>query len=123
MIRSTFLLLSILMISSSCNNVDDRSIRESDVSKEANYSGIETCDEGRELAKKELSEGNLRYIFGGWGGRQEFASNLESMYNVEVIRLEGTIGIPITCYNQIMEKEIKKRFGEDAFTKAMEGQN
>ena len=45
---------------------------------------------------------------------------LEELYSIEVIRLQGIIALPNRCYNDIMYKEIQRKFGQDAFNKAME---
>jgi len=95
-------------------------IRDSDLTNSTNYNGIKSCEEGQELAKKELQEGKIKYIFGGFGSRQNLPKKLKELYEIEIITVEGVLGIPNKCYNDLMYAEIQKRFGKDAFNKAME---
>lgn len=120
-------LLSIVYIS--CNNVvrvnkneqeSSKIIRESDLTKPENYKETKTCEEGKDLAKKEINAGKIKYIFSEFGNRQELPKNLEKLYGIEIIKVSGVLGIPNKCYNDVMYKEIQERFGKDAFNKAME---
>ena len=95
---------------------DQKSIKNSDLEPATNFEGIQSCEEGEEKAQSDLKEGKLRYIFGGFGSRQALAKNLEK-YGIEVIKLNGVVGIPNDCYNRIMYKEIQKRFGNDIFNR------
>jgi hypothetical protein len=95
-------------------------IKESDLTESEIYNGIKTCEEGQELAKKEINEGKIKYIFSGFGSKQEFPNNLEKLYGIEIIKVEGVLGIPNKCYNDLMYKAIQEKFGKDAFNKAME---
>ena len=111
----------------SCDNVigvkdaqEKLSLEESDLERGTLYQDIRTCEEGEALAKKDLEAGNIRYIFGGFGSRQLLAENLHAMYGIEVIRLEGVLEKPNRCYNDLMYIEIQRKFGRDAFNKAME---
>jgi len=119
------LFLSITFVG--CNNVvrvnnkeNTKIIKESDLTESENYNGIKTCEEGQELAKKEINEGKIKYIFSGFGSRQELPKNLEKLYGIEIIKVDGVLGIPNKCYNDLMYKEIQEKFGQDAFNKAME---
>lgn len=112
-----------------CNNVvrvndkeneNTKIIKESDINESKNYSGIKTCEEGQELAKKEINEGKIKYIFSGFGSRQELPKNLEKLYGIEIIKVDGVLGIPNKCYNDLMYIKIQEKFGKDAFNKAME---
>ena len=109
--KGMFCIIVLLLTLISCDNVirledeeneDTKIINATDLTESENYKGIETCEEGKELAKKELSEGKLRYIFGGFGSKQEFATNLEILYGIEIIRVGGVLGMPNNCYNLIM---------------------
>ncbi len=120
-------LLSIIFIS--CNNVvrvndtkneNMRTIKKSDLGESENYNDINTCEEGQELAKKEINEGKIKYIFSSFGSRQQLPKNLEKRYGVEIVKVKGVLGIPNNCYNDLMYKEIQKKFGKDAFNKVME---
>lgn len=120
-------LLSITFIS--CNNVirvnnketeNTRIIKESDLTEPENYKGIKTCEEGKELAKKEIKNGKIKYIFAGYGSRQELPKNLEMLYDIEIINVGGVLGLPNDCYNDVMYKEIQSKYGNDAFNRAME---
>lgn len=124
-----FLLVVLVLggILMSCDNVirvkdtqEKVGLKESDLRKGTLYRGIETCEEGEALAKKDLAAGKINYIFGGFGSGQTLAKNLEKMYGIEVIRLEGIIEKPNRCYNDIMYLEIQKKFGQDAFNRASE---
>jgi hypothetical protein len=99
---------------------DDKIIKDSDLSEPENYNGIKTCEDGQELALKDLEEGKIKYIFSGFGSRQELPENLKKNYGIEIIKVNGVLGIPNNCYNAIMYQEIQKKFGNDAFNKAME---
>ena len=119
------LFLSITFVS--CNNVvrvnnkeNAKIIKESDLTESENYNGIKTCEEGQKLAKKEINEGKVKYIFSGFGSRQELPKNLEKLYGIEIIKVDGALGIPNKCYNDLMYKVIQEKFGQDAFNKAME---
>jgi len=112
-----------------CNNVvrvnnkeadNNRIIKESDVTESENYNGIKTCEEGEILAKKDINEGKIKYIFSAFGSRQELPKNLEKLYGIEIIKADGVLGLPNKCYNDLMYKEIQKKFGKDAFNKAIE---
>lgn len=94
-------------------------IKESNSTEPTNYSEITTCEEGKNKAYEDIEKGKLCYIFGGFGSRQELAKNLEENYDIDVIRLEGVLGLPNSCYNDVMYEEIKKRYGNDIFNKAM----
>ncbi len=78
---------------------------------------MQTCEEGENRATEDIKQGKLRYIFGGFGSRQPLAENLKE-YGIEVIKIEGIIGLPNRCYNDIMYLELQKRFGQDVFNKA-----
>ncbi len=125
-LRKIVLLISIFWIVTGCNNIvrveshKNTNLRDSDLTEPTNYDGIESCEEGRELAKKELREGKIKYIFGGFGSRQKFPKRLSELYDIKIITVEGLLGTPNHCYNKVMYKEIQKRFGKDAFNKAME---
>ena len=112
-----------------CNNVvrvnntekeNTKIIKESDLTESENYNGIITCEEGEELAKKEINDGKIKYIFSGFGSRQKLPKNLEKLYGIEFIKVDGVLGIPNKCYNDLMYKKIQEKFGKDAFNKAME---
>lgn len=110
-----------------CNNVvrvndkeKTKTIKESDLTESENYNGIKTCEEGQELAKKEINDGKIKYIFSGFGSRQELPKNLQKLYGIEIIKVNGVLGIPNKCYNDLMYKKIQEKFGQDAFNKAME---
>jgi hypothetical protein len=127
--KTVFCLSFLLLIFSSCNNVvrvnktvnnENETIKESDLTESENYKGIKTCEEGQELAQKELKEGKLKYIFSSYGSRQNLPKKLESLYSIEIINTQGVLGIANSCYNDIMYKEIQRRFGKDAFNKAIE---
>ena len=122
-------ILILLMTFICCNNVtrvndkeqeNTKIIKESDLIESGNYNGIKTCEEAEKLAKKEINEGKLKYIFSGFGSRQELPKNLEKLYRIEIIKVDGVLGIPNKCYNDIMYKKIQEKFGDDAFNKAME---
>ena len=113
----------------SCNNVirvdeknkeTNRSVRESDLTESVNYNGIKTCEEGENLALKELEEGKIKYIFSSYGSRQELPKKLNQLYGIEIINVEGVLGIPNKCYNDKMYEVIQSKFGKNAFNKAME---
>ena len=125
--RSITILFSILtLLFVSCDNVvhvDEKKTINIDaevLSGSENYKGIENCEEARELARKDLEAGELRYIFGSIGTQLGNADKLEEMYDIEVIRTEGVLGLPNTCYNQVMRKEIQRKYGQDAFNRALE---
>ena len=42
------------------------------------------------------------------------------MYGIEIITVQGILGKVNHCYNTKMYKEIQRKFGEDAFNRAME---
>jgi len=121
-----FNLLIILLIILGCNNVvrvnekEQIKLTKSDLAEPENYKEIETCKEGKELAKKDIEKGQLKYIFGSFGSKQELPKKLNKLYNIEIIKTNGLLGIPNDCYNDIMYQEIQKRFGKDAFNKALE---
>lgn len=111
----------------SCDNVirvkdaqEKVNLEELDLERGTLYQDIKTCEEGEALAKKDMEAGNIKYIFGGFGSRQPLADNLNEMYGIEVIRMDGILEMPNRCYNDLMYIEIQKRFGKDAFNKAME---
>jgi hypothetical protein len=108
-----FALVGVLNLSSSSYK---NTILDSDIESSPNFDGIQTCDEGREKARIDVENGELRYMFGGFGSRKPLAENLKK-YGVEVIKLNGLVGMPNECYNQIMYKEIQKRFGADIFNR------
>ncbi len=119
------IVFSIILIG--CNNVirvneknEIINIKETDLKQSENYKGINNCEEGYNLAEKEIQGGKLKYIFGSVGGRQELPNKLEKQYGIEIIKLEGIIALPNRCYNDIMYKEIQRRFGKDAFNKVLE---
>jgi hypothetical protein len=121
------LFLSITFVG--CNNVDrvnnkekesTKIIQESDLTESENYNGITTCEEGEELAKKEISEGKIKYMFSGFGSTEKLPKNLEKLYGIEIIKVGAVLGIPNKCYNDLMYREIQEKFGKDAFNKAME---
>ncbi|MCK4664134.1 MAG: hypothetical protein KAT68_14800 [Bacteroidales bacterium] len=114
---SIFLLVCLVSFSSN-NKVNV--IYESDLKEATNFEEIETCEEGRIKAEKDIKNGKLRYIFGSYGSRQPLARNLKKDYDIEIIEVDGVIGMPNECYNQVMYKEIQKRYGQDVFTKAFE---
>lgn len=127
LLPSLFVALCICGTFLSCENVirvedskEKVTLKESDLNKGTLYQGIQTCEEGEILAKKDLEVGKIKYIFGGFGSRQHLAENLEKMYGIEVIRLEGIIEKPNRCYNDVMYIEIQRKFGLDAFNKASE---
>lgn len=95
-------------------------INASDLKPATNFEGIQTCEEGREKARNDIENGKVRQIFGSLGSRQPLAKNLKIKYNIEIIEVEGVVGIPNECYNQIMYEEIQRRYGKDAFNKAYE---
>lgn len=97
-----------------------RTFNKSDLTESENYNGIKTCEEGKALAEKELKEGKIKYIFSGFGSRQELPKNLKKLYGIEIIKVKGVLGIPNDCYNDVMYKQIQQKFGNDAFKKAME---
>ena len=112
-----------------CNNVvrvndnekeSTTTILESDLAEAQNHNDISSCEEGEALAKKDLEDGKIKYIFGSFGSRQDLPKNLERLYDIEIINVEGVLGIPNKCYNDIMYKAIQSKFGKDAFNKAME---
>jgi hypothetical protein len=122
-----FIFISIICFS--CNNVvrvndqnndEKQIIRQSDLEESENYYGIETCEDGEELAMKDIENGNIKYIFSSFGSRQDLPKNLESLYGIEIINVSGVLGKPNKCYNDIMYREIQRKFGKDAFNKAME---
>lgn len=122
-------ILFLAITSVGCNNVvrvnekenqNTKIIKESDLTKSENYNGIKTCEDGHELAKKEINEGTIKYIFSGFGSRQELPKNLEKLYGIEIIEVGGVLGIPNKCYNDLMYIKIREKFGKDAFNKAME---
>ena len=108
------LLIVVLLLSIGCNNVErvnnskKAQIEESDLTESNNYGGISSCDEGKELAEKELKEGKLKYIFGGFGSRQNLPKKLKELYDVEIVEVSGVLGIPNKCYNDVMYAEIQK---------------
>ena len=108
-----FIIVGLISIS---GGSDKTTILKSDIEPSINFEGIQTCDEGKEKARTDLENGELRYMFGGFGSRQPLAENLKK-YGVEVIKLNGLVGVPNECYNQIMYEEIQKRFGEDIFNR------
>lgn len=116
----------ILLILVGCNNVvrvdeqEEYIFTDADLNSPENYKGIETCEEGKELARNELDDGELKYIFGSYGSKTKLAKKLQELYRVEIIETDGLLGIPNHCYNDVMYKEIQKRYGQDAFTKALE---
>jgi hypothetical protein len=121
------LFLSITFVG--CNNVvkvnnkekeNTKITQESDLTESENYNGITTCEEAEELAKKEISEGKIKYMFNGFGSTQKLPKNLEKLYGIEIIKVGGVLGIPNKCYNDLMYREIQEKFGKDAFSKAME---
>lgn len=121
-----FLLSSILM---SCNNVvranststDEKSIVEDyNLTESENYNDLTTCEDAKQLAVKDIEDGQLKYIFGSYGSQQELPKNLERLYGIEIIKVKGSRGKVNGCYNDIMYKEIQRKFGTDAFNKAME---
>jgi len=121
------LFLSITFVG--CNNVvrvnnkekeNTKIIQESDLTESENYNVITTCEEGEKLAKKEISEGKIKYMFSGLGITQKLPKNLEKLYGIEIIKVGGVLGIPNKCYNDLMYREIQEKFGKDAFNKAME---
>ncbi|WP_025744135.1 hypothetical protein [Aquimarina pacifica] len=125
-LKRTIPLIVFFIVSIGCNNVvrveshKNTDIRDSDLTEPTNYNRIKNCEEGQELAKKELREGKIKYIFGGFGNRQNLPKKLKELYEIEIITVEGVLGIPNKCYNDIMYAEIQKKFGKDAFNKAME---
>lgn len=121
------LLLSTLLMS--CNNViranntdSDRKgvIEDYDLSESENYNGLATCEDAQILALKDIEEGQLKYIFGSYGSQQELPENLEKLYGIEIINIKGARGKVNGWYNDIMYKEIQRKFVNDAFNKAME---
>ena len=44
----------------------------------------------------------------------------EGTNGIEIIKVDGVLGIPNKCYNDLMYKKIQEKFGKDAFNKAME---
>jgi len=119
-----FSIATILFVS--CDNVvyvDEKKtfeLDEEDLSGTKDYKEIENCEEGRELARKDIEAGELRYIFGTVGTQLGNADKLEEMFNIEVIRMEGIFGVPTSCYNQVMYEEIQRKYGQDAFNRALE---
>ncbi len=122
------LLFVISIMSISCNNVtrvnqkhnnEKIVIEETDLKESDNYKGIKSCQEGYDLAKKEIKIGKIKYIFGSIGSRQELPNRLEELYSIEIIRLQGIITRSNRCYNDVMYKEIQRKYGNDAFNKAM----
>lgn len=107
------LLVSITVYASQTQKLE---LHYSDLGEATNFEGIETCDEGAEMALADLEEGKLRYIFGGLGSRQALAESLKKL-GVEVIKTQGVVGLPNNCYNDIMYKEIQRRFGQDVFNR------
>ena len=65
----------------------------------------------------EIEKGKLKYIFGSFGSKQELPKNIEENYDIEIIKINGLLSTPNRCYNNIMYKEIQKRYGQDAFSK------
>ena len=126
--KITFIFCVFMIINIGCNNVvrvnDNKkesttTILESDLTEVQNYNGITSCEDGKALAKKDLEEGKLKYIFSSYGSRQDLPKNLKKRYGIEIINVEGILGIPNNCYNDIMYKAIQNKFGNDAFNKAM----
>jgi hypothetical protein len=123
------LLLFLSITFAGCNNVvkvnneekeNTKIIQESDLTESENYNEITTCEEGEELAKKEISEGKIKYMFSGLGSSHKLPKNLEKLYGIEIIKVGGVLGIPNKCYNDLMYTEIQEKFGKDAFNRAME---
>jgi hypothetical protein len=100
-------------------SLDSSTIRESDLIAATNFEKISTCEEGRSKAETDIKNGKLKYLFGSFGGRQPLAKNLKENYDIEVIILDGVLGIPNECYNQVMYKEIQRKYGQDIFNKEM----
>jgi len=98
------------------NQPQQGELRDSDLGAATNFEGIQTCEEGELKAMADLESGKLRYIFGGFGSRQPLAENLQKL-GIEVIKTQGVVGLPNNCYNDIMYKEIQKRFGQDVFNR------
>jgi hypothetical protein len=94
-------------------------IRVSDLAGPANIENISTCEEGRSKAEADLKIGKLRYLFGSFGARQPLAKNLKENYDIEVIVLDGALGVPNECYNQVMYKAIQEKYGQNIFNKEM----
>jgi hypothetical protein len=100
-------------------SLDTSTIRESDLTAPTNFENISTCEEGRSTAETDIKNGKLKYLFGSFGGRQPLAKNLKENYDIEVIVLDGVLGVPKQCYNQVMYKEIQRKYGEDIFNREM----
>jgi hypothetical protein len=100
-------------------SLDNSVLRESDLTGSTNFENISTCEEGRSKAETDLKSGKLRCLFGSFGGRQPLAKNLKENYDIEIIILDGVLGVPNECYNQVMYKEIQKKYGQDVFNKEM----
>lgn len=113
----------------SCNNViranssntDEKSIVEDyNLTESENYNDLTTCEDAKQLALNDIENGQLKYIFGSYGSQQELPKNLERLYGIELINVKGARGKVNGCYNDIMYKEIQRKFGKDAFNMAME---
>ena len=108
------IIAGVLNLSSNTNQI---SLEMTDLNPGGNYNNIETCEEGKDLATKEIEKGKLKYIFGSFGSKQELPKNIEENYDIEIIKINGLLSTPNRCYNNIMYKEIQKRYGQDAFSK------
>lgn len=114
------ILVGTVFLGCSSGEDDTVTLKQSDYSVKAKgYEGIQTCNEGELKARKHIKEGKLRMIFGKFGSRQSFPKKLNELYGVEIIYVEGVIGIPNDCYNNIMSEEIRKKHGQDALENAM----
>lgn len=96
---------------------NESNIAQNDLEIASNYKNISTCEEGKKQAQKDIANDELRYIFGGFGSRSKLAKNLKRKKDIDVIHFEGLLGFPNSCYNDMMQKEIKKQYGNDIFTK------
>lgn len=99
------------------STADGTRITTSDLGPPTNFQNLKTCEEARAKAEEDIKSGKLRYIFGSFGSRQPLAEKLKDKYEIEIIELEGVLGIPNECYNQVMYKEIQRKYGADVFTK------
>lgn len=99
---------------------DNKKIRESDLREGSNFENIETCEEGKIKAKEDLENGKYRRIVGSFGMRQPYVKVLKEEYDVEIIEIDGMIGIPNSCYNDVMHEALQEKHGQLYLNEIME---
>ena len=102
------------------SNSDSQSIRENDLKDASNFEDIKTCEEGTIKAKEDLEKGIYRRIVGSYASRQGYVKVLSEEYNIDIIEVDGVLGIPNSCYNDVMHKALQEKYGPLYLNKIME---